>query len=452
METLGEICHAARGAGDGACRRRARIARRAARTLRAGLAAGLLLVPAAAAHGAGAVQSTLSSWGRANPTTSAVVWRLDGGGTTPVAAFRADAPRIPASTMKLVTSAGALLELGPGFRFETRVYAGPDARVRGKTLTGPIYLKGAGDPVLATRSYASGFLGGRATRMADLATPLRERGVRLVRGAIVADERLFDSRRTGPGWPSHYRYYASPLSALATNQNFAGNGRSGYVSSPGLAAAQRMRATLKGVGVSQVGPLRVGATPAGGRPMATATSPPLPAILRAMNLDSDNFIAETLAKDVGAYGSGRGTTRAGTERTTALLTARGILNGADRLVDGSGLSRANLLSAASLGRLIAAADADPEWGAPLIASLAQGGEGTLVRRFRTGPATKRVRAKTGYLDGVSAMAGRVVSRRGQRYAFALLMNTADIGGARTVQDRVVTLLASGSEDVVAASR
>jgi D-alanyl-D-alanine carboxypeptidase/D-alanyl-D-alanine-endopeptidase (penicillin-binding protein 4) len=194
----------------------------------------------------------------------------------------------------------------------------------------------------------------------------------------------------------------------------------------------------------------VGATPAGGRLLATATSPTLPTILRAMNLDSDNFIAETLAKDVGAYGLGRGTTRAGTARTAALLTGRGILDGGDRLVDGSGLSRANRLSAASLARLIAAADGDPEWGAPLIASLAQGGEGTLVRRFRTGPATKRVRAKTGYLDGVSAMAGRVVSRRGQRYAFALLMNTADIGGARAVQDRVVTLLASGSEDVVSA--
>ena len=121
-------------------------------------------------------------------------------------------------------------------------------------------------------------------------------------------------------------------------------------------------------------------------------------------------------------------------------------------MDGSGLSRANRVSAASLVRLIAAADADPGWGAPLIGSLAQGGEGTLIHRFRSGPATKRVRAKTGYLDGVSALAGRVISRRGQRYAFALLMNSGDIAGARATQDRVVTLLASGSEDLVASAR
>jgi D-alanyl-D-alanine carboxypeptidase/D-alanyl-D-alanine-endopeptidase (penicillin-binding protein 4) len=379
------------------------------------------------------------------------VWRLDGSGAgTQVAGFRAETGRVPASTMKLVTSAGALLQLGPAFRFETTVVAGAGTVRRGQALVGPIYLKGAGDPVLATRSYASAYLSGRATEMAGLARPLRTRGIRLVRGAIVADERIFDSRRLGPGWPSYYRYYASPLSGLPTNQSYAGNGRSAHVSSPPVAAAQRLKATLGGFGVAQVGALKAGAAPERGLELASAESPRLPVILRAMNLASDNFIAETLVKDVGAYGSGRGTTRAGAARTRALLAQEGVIGPGDRLVDGSGLSRDNRLTAATLVRLVAAADADPEWGAALLGSLARGGEGTLVRRFTSGPATKRVRAKTGYLDGVSALAGRVISRRGQRYAFAMLMNTADIGGARATQDRVVTLLASGSEDVATA--
>jgi len=366
-----------------------------------------------------------------------------------VAGFGEDTPRIPASTMKLVTSAGALLELGPRFRFQTRLYAGPGAEQRGRVLVGSVHLKGAGDPVLATRSYARAYLSGRATALSSLARPLRTRGIRLVRGPIVADERLFDRRRLGPGWPSYYRFYASPLSAVATNQDFAGNRRAAHVSSPPLAAAQRLRSTFKGLGISHVGGLKAGSAPEKGRPLATATSPPLSTILRTMNLDSDNFIAETLAKDIGAYGSGLGTTAAGATRTAGLLATKGILTSSDRLVDGSGLSRENRLSAAALVRLIAAAEAEPEWGAPLIRSLARGGEGTLVRRFTSGVATKRVRAKTGYLNGVSAMAGRVVSRRGQRYAFALIMNSADIAGARAVQDRVVTLLAAGSEDVPA---
>jgi D-alanyl-D-alanine carboxypeptidase/D-alanyl-D-alanine-endopeptidase (penicillin-binding protein 4) len=211
-----------------------------------------------------------------------------------------------------------------------------------------------------------------------------------------------------------------------------------------------MRAALKGVGVRQAGPLRTGRTPAGARTLATAVSPPLRGIVRTMNLASDNFIAEVLAKDVGAYGARSGTTRDGTARIRALLTSRGLLGPGDRIVDGSGLSRANRLSARSLVALVAAADADPTWGAALVSSLARGGEGTLIRRFTTGVATTRVRAKTGYLNEVSSMAGRVVSRRGQRYAFAVVANTADITAARAVQDRVVTLLASGSEDPVVA--
>ena len=375
------------------------------------------------------------------------MWRLDGNGSgTQVAGWKADIPRIPASTMKLVTSAGALLQFGPTHRFTTTLLADPSAVRDGKVLRGAVYLRGSGDPVLATRHYGSAYLRGRATPLTDLGTGLKATGIRLVRGPIVADESLFDHKRLGPGWPSYYSLYISPLSALAINQDYAGSGRAAYVTSPTLAAGQRLRATLKGVGVQQVGPLRAGTTPRGARTLATATSPALPVILRAMNLDSDNFIAETLAKGVGAAGAGRGTTTAGVQRTRALLTRRGILGPRDALVDGSGLSRGNHVAASSMVHLIAQADADPTWGRPLILSLAQGGEGTLIHRFTSGVATRRVRAKTGYLDGVSAMAGRVVSKGGVHYAFALLMNSTDITGARAVQDNVVTLLAAGAED------
>ena len=73
------------------------------------------------------VQGAISAFARANPGTSALVWRIDdSGGRVPVASFRPDTPRIPASTMKLVTSAGALIELGPSFRFQTHLSAAHD--------------------------------------------------------------------------------------------------------------------------------------------------------------------------------------------------------------------------------------------------------------------------------------------------------------------------------------
>lgn len=409
-------------------------------------ALALTVVPAASASPTD-VQVAISTFAASNPRSTVLVARLDGSGAaTPVAAYRADTPRIPASTLKLATSAAALIQFGPDHRFTTRLLAGPTTRRDGRTLRGAVYLKGAGDPLLATRGYATDWLPAGATALSDLALPLRRRGVRLVRGPIVADETLFDSRRLGPGWPAYYSAYSSPLSAVAVNQDYAGNGRASYVSDPPLAAARRVRAALKGVGVAHVGLLRSGRAPGGSRVLATAVSPPLSAIVRTMNLASDNFVAETLTKGVGAAEGGAGTSTAGTARTGDLLAARGMLGPGDRLVDGSGLSRANRLSARSLVGILAAADADPTWGAALTASLAHGGEGTLIRRFTTGVATKRVRAKTGYLNEVSSMAGRVVSRRGQRYAFAVIANTPDIAAARAIQERIVVMLASGTAD------
>jgi D-alanyl-D-alanine carboxypeptidase/D-alanyl-D-alanine-endopeptidase (penicillin-binding protein 4) len=150
-------------------------------------------------------------------------------------------------------------------------------------------------------------------------------------------------------------------------------------------------------------------------------------------------------KDVGAYGARTGTSAAGSQRIARALRERGILSRRDRLADGSGLSRANRLSAASLVRLMAFAEQDTRWGPALIGSLPRGGEGTLRRRF-LGSARKRVRAKTGYINGVSALAGRVVSRRGKVYVFALLMNGGELTAARNTQDRIVAQLASGAAD------
>ena len=396
---------------------------------------------------AGDVERALAAWTRFHPSTSALVVRLAPEGPETVASYLPDAARMPASNMKLVTSAGALLALGTEFRFETRLATVPQAGgAGGRTLRGPLYLKGFGDPVLATGAFARRYLGGRAATLTDLARQLNADGVRVVRGPIVADDTFFDRRRTGNGWLSYYGLYSPPLAGLSTNLNYAGVGRWANVSSPSLAAAQRMRDALRAVGISHVGPLRSGRTPPAATTVASVLSPPLRVILRHMNPDSDNFIAETLTKDVGAYAAGVGSTAAGTAYVARLLRERGFFTGRERLVDGSGLSRDNRLTATGLVRLMQAADADPGWGAALLSSLPQGGEGTLVRRLKGTVVRKRVRAKTGYINGVSALSGRVISRGGERYAFSFLMRTSDTTAARAAQDRLVTLLAAGRAD------
>ncbi len=401
------------------------------------------LAPSASA--AGTVEATLRAWTAQHPGTGAMIVRLDPGGGVVVASHRPREPFIPASTQKLITSAGALTTLGPDFRFPTRLYTSAGARLRGRTLKGPIYMQGGGDPVLATGAYARAELDGRATLLARLARPLKKRGIRQVNGPIVADESIFDARRTGRGWLPYYTLYSPPLTGLPTNQAHAGNGQAAYSPDPPRASGQRLRAAMKGVGVGHRGDVRTGRTPKKGRLLATALSPRLRIIAGTMNRSSDNHIAETLLKGVGAHSGGRGTSAGGARAISSRLRSLGILAAGDRIVDGSGLSRQNRVSAASLARLIATADRDRTWGRALISSLPRGGEGTLVRRFR-GSARKRVRAKTGYINGVSTLAGRVVSRRGDRYAFALMMNDTDISGAQATQNRIIALLAAGAAD------
>lgn len=348
--------------------------------------------------------------------------------------------------MKLITSAGALIALGPEHRYTTRLYTEPDAIDARGVVRGPVYLRGGGDPVLSTTAFARARFNGLGANLDDLARGMKDAGVVRVNGPIVADGSAFDAKRLGPRWRSYYTLYSSPLSGLTTNQNYSGDAPGSYASEPELSSGRRLKAAMRGVGVRQTGGVERGRTPATATQLlAEVSSPPLRAILPFMNKPSDNQLAETIRKGVGMADGVSASTAAGTAKTVEVLSAQGILGAGDEIYDGSGLSRANRVTATTMVRLIAAADADTTWGPALLRSLPSGGEGTLASRL--GGVGARVQAKTGTLNGVTALAGRVVSKRGQRYAFAVLVNHSDTYGGRALQDRVVSLLAAGVEDV-----
>lgn len=390
------------------------------------------------------VSSVVEGFGKRNPTVSVLVQRLDASGPATVASWRPNTALAPASTMKIITSASTLMTVGPEFRFTTRLEAEPDSVAADGTVEGPAYLIGSGDPMLATRGYSRANLDGLGTPIEDLARNVRENGIGRITGGIVVDETLFDRQRMGPLWKSSYRWECPPLSGIATNQNRADNGSN--VSSPAIAAGQRLAAALRRQGVKVNGPVRSGRDVPGGDVIGQVRSVPMARILDFMNAHSDNFTAETLTKDVGAYGTGRGTTQGGTARAESLLRERGLLTASDDFVDGSGLSHSNRLSASTLVGVLRTAEATPAWGDVLIRSLPNGGEGTLIRRLKAPDVRGRVHAKTGYINGVASLAGTVTSKAGVPYAFAFLMNTSDIGGAQRTMDRAVTLLARGRAD------
>jgi D-alanyl-D-alanine carboxypeptidase/D-alanyl-D-alanine-endopeptidase (penicillin-binding protein 4) len=123
-----------------------------------------------------------------------------------------------------------------------------------------------------------------------------------------------------------------------------------------------------------------------------------------------------------------------------VLRARGVPLAGVRIADGSGLSRYDRWTARALGALLVSAWRDASVKTPFLGSLAIAGvDGTLEDRMRTGPARRKVRAKTGTTNTASALSGYA----GGRYAFAILQNGRPISWtrARRSQDRFAQALA-----------
>ncbi len=331
----------------------------------------------------------------------------------------------PASNEKLPITFAALATLGPTYRLETDVLG--DGRLEGTTWTGRLILLGGGDPTLSSAGLRS------------LAAQVRAAGIRGVTGGVVADESLFDARRTVSGWRAAYFLNESPpLSALVVDRDRVG----GYLSrTPALSAASAFVRALRAAGVAVSGPIRVGTAADDAFPLAQVFSPPLWTILRFMDRESDNFTAELLLKQLGAVEGARGTSAAGAAVVTQALVAAAVPMSGVRIVDGSGLSTLDRLTAGAVAGILHAAWTNFSIRPAFVAALAIAGvNGTLQDRLRTAPARGHVLAKTGTTREASALSGFVRDR----YVFAVLQNGNPIPSwwARRAQDRFATVLAS----------
>jgi PBP4 family serine-type D-alanyl-D-alanine carboxypeptidase len=160
-----------------------------------------------------------------------------------------------------------------------------------------------------------------------------------------------------------------------------------------------------------------------------------------MDHESDNFTAEMLLKELGAMQMGHGTSAAGAAVVTRELADAGIPTAGVRIVDGSGLSALDRLTANALTALLRAAWLDPELRPVLRAALPVAGvNGTLEDRMRSGPAHGTVLAKTGTTSEASALSGFARDH----YAFSILQNGSPVSywWARVAQDRFAQVLAS----------
>ena len=331
----------------------------------------------------------------------------------------------PASNEKLPLTYAALTTLGPTYRIETDVLG--EGEQDGTTFSGTLVLRGGGDPTLSTAGLRS------------LAAQVRTYGIRRVTGGIVADESYFDSRRMVAGWkPSFFIDESPPLSALVVNR--ARVGRT-VTRSPALAAGTAFRTALRSAGVVVDGTMRMGRVDDFAIPIAQVESPTLAAILRFMDRESDNFTAELLLKQLGAVSLDRGTSAAGASVVMQALAEAGVPMAGVRIVDGSGLSRLDRLTANALAATLKAAWADPTVKSAFVAALPVAGvNGTMEDRLRKAPARGRVLAKTGTTSDASALSGYVSTR----FVFTVLQNGHPLSywWARRAQDRFVEVLAA----------
>jgi len=330
----------------------------------------------------------------------------------------------PASNEKLPLTYAALTQLGPTYRIETDVLG--QGQQDGTQWTGTLVLKGNGDPTLSRADLGA------------LAAQVKALGIRSVTGGVSGDESAYDTRRIVAGWkPSFFIDESPPLSALVVDRARVGR----FVTrSPALAAATAFRAALRKAGIAVVGPVGTGEADAWSELLADVSSPTLGTMLRFMDRESDNFTAEMLLKQLGLTELGRGTSAAGAAVVTQALADAGVPMTGVRIVDGSGLSRLDRLTATALGSLLKIAWADPTVGPALLASLPVAGvNGTLQHRLQKPPARGRVLAKTGTTDTASSLSGYVSGR----YAFAVVQNGHPLSywWARRAQDRFAQILA-----------
>ncbi|WP_433533675.1 D-alanyl-D-alanine carboxypeptidase/D-alanyl-D-alanine endopeptidase [Micromonospora sp. CA-263727] len=367
-----------------------------------------------------------------------------------------DEGTVPASVTKLLTAVTVLTARGPGYRVPTRVVAGEQP--------GEVVIVGGGDPTLA--AGAKGFYPGAAS-LEELADQVRTALGGATPTRVLVDSSLYPGPAYGPGWDDDIPTggYGAAVTALmldgARRDPKAGRGWAERVTQPDLTAGQAF-ARLLGLpesavqrGSAPTAPTEATGTPAEtiepGAELGVVQSPPLIRLVDIMISESDNIVAEALARQV-ALARDRPASYAGAAEAMAGVVAElGLPAGGLTLADGSGLSRKNLISPTLLTELLAlAAGPDrPELGG-IFGGLPVGGwSGTLRDRYGATPGTAAgagvVRAKTGTLTRVHAIAGVVTTAEGRLLTFAVLTDQVPPDGmepARAALDRIAAALAT----------
>lgn len=370
----------------------------------------------------------LQAWLGASPADTCLVVATEG---RDVFEHNPITPVTGASTQKLLTATGLLLALGPEATFRTVAVAA--APPEGGVVAGDLFLVGGGPADLGTTDWPEMSPGTRPRVVHDideLVTAIAAAGVTRVDGSVVGDGSRYDDQRYHPSLAPRLidQDQVGPTGGLVVNDGFAAysaartNAATVPADDPAADAARVLTERLEAHGIAVAGAPRAGTARDGATPVASLDSPPLAQIVAEMLTTSDNEAAEAALKEIGVATSGEGTWAAGAAGLTALLGEAGVSSEGVEVVDGSGLTIENRLTCRTLVDVLTREQTGPI----LRDGLAVAGQtGTLADRWRGTDVAGRMRAKTGTLRNVTALAGEVEPVQGGAVTFAYVANVPD---------------------------
>ncbi len=408
----------------------------------------------------------------------------------------------PASNMKLLTTATALHELGVDYRLKTVVATDSTAELVDSVLHGNLYIKGYGNPQLTLEDLGwlatmvrqqgirriTGAIVCDASYFDSTRWPAgwmwddQNSSDFVSVGALVVHNNIVEitlTPGTKPGDTLTYQMFPrtsvlevvdrgvtvgdSVTEAAVAERDWQwprnrvvirGQMRVGQspevfevdVLHPQVFVGDLFRQALARQGVTVTGPVTEGQLPANARQLAVHRSEPLSVIVLHTNKPSHNLSAEMLCKVLGAERFGvPGTWENGLRVIRQYLSTLGIDSTEYEIVDGSGVSRYNLLTPSQMVQLLTGVHADyaiqPEFEASLPIA---GVDGTLSNRMKGTPAENNLRAKTGTLSGVSALSGYTETADGELLAFSIMMQHFVLPARqmRAIQDKVGAWISS----------
>ena len=318
----------------------------------------------------------------------------------------------PASTMKAITAITALDRLGGSHQFRTQLYY--TGEVQDSTLYGDLYCVGGFDPAF------------NSDDMRAFAESVQQMGIDTIRGRIVADRTMKDGDLLGEGWCwDDDNPKISPLS-LGRDINFL----------------ERFVTALSEEGIGLDIRLSEGRLPSEARILCSRFHS-MDQILQRMMKMSDNFYAEAMFYQI-ARSTGRRPAKAKDAAGVIKQLIQKVGNGKNpyRIADGSGLSLYNYVTPELEMRLLRYAYLNKNIYEHLLPSLPIAGwDGTLKTRMKGTFAEGNVKAKTGTVTGVSALAGYCTAANGHQLCFSMInqgIMKSDTG--RNFQDRVCNAL------------